>query len=80
MEEIIRIFTDPSADLFVGLFFKAFAVLFSFLFLLYAIVITRQTQEMNQTVTTKTAPVLIFLSALHIALGLLLIAVSFILI
>ncbi len=80
MDEILDIFTDANSTLFIAFFVKAFAILFSILFLLYAIVITRQTQEMNQTITTKNAGILYVISALHIVLAIVLIVSSFVLI
>ena len=80
MDEILNIFTDANSTVFIALFVKAFAILFSILFLLYAIVITRQTQEMNQTFTTRNASVLFAVAILHIVFALILIAASFLLI
>ena len=78
MDEILNIFTDANSTLFIAYFIKAFAILFSILFLLYAIVITRQTSEMNQTFTTKNASVLYAAAFAHILLALLLIFASFV--
>lgn len=80
MEDIFTIFTDANSTIFISLFVKAFAILFSVLFLLYAIVITRQTQEMNQTFTTKKASVLVTVAVLHILFSVLLIFASIVLI
>ena len=80
MDDIFNIFTDANSTVFLSIFVKAFAILFSILFLLYAIVITRQTQEMNQTFTTKNAPVLFTVAVFHILLAIVLIVASFVLI
>ena len=77
MDSILEIFSDASSTVFISLFFKAFAVLFSFMFLLYAIVITSQTQEMNHTVTTENAPTIFTIALLHIGLALILIFSAF---
>ncbi|OGK12915.1 hypothetical protein A3A93_01765 [Candidatus Roizmanbacteria bacterium RIFCSPLOWO2_01_FULL_38_12] len=80
MENIINFFTSTDSNTILMLFFKAFAVLFSLMYLLYAIVLTRQTQIMNRTVTTQSAPVLLAFSAVQIIFALFLIFVSFVLI
>lgn len=80
MEDIFVIFTDANSTVFISLFVKAFAILFSMLFLLYAIVITRQTQEMNQTFTTRKASVLVAVAVFHILLALILVFASIVLI
>lgn len=80
MDDIFAIFTDANSTVFISLFVKAFAILFSVLFLLYAIVITRQTQEMNQTFTTKKASVLVTVAVVHILFAVLLIFASIVLI
>lgn len=76
MEEIIRLLTSDSTEL-IYLFLKAFAVLFSVSYLVYALVITRQTQSMNKTFTTKSSGILFFISFLQIVFALILIFVSF---
>lgn len=76
MEEIVRIFTSGSTEIFY-LFFKAFAVLFSVLYLVYALVITRQTQIMNNTFTTNSKNILVFVAFLQILFALFLIFVVF---
>ena len=58
-------------------FIKAFAVVLSFIYLLYAIVITRQVGVMNRTLRTPLGGLLTFISFLQviIALGLVIYAV-----
>lgn len=79
-EQITQFFTDPTGAGFFNLFFKAFAVLFAVSYLVYAIMITRQTVTMNKTFTTKNAGVLFGISFFQIIFGLILIAVSLFLI
>jgi len=79
MENILNLFTSDSNTILI-LFFKAFAVLFSAMYLLYAILLTRQTQIMNRTITTGSAGVLLALSAVQIIFALILIFVSIVLI
>lgn len=69
MDIIQSLISNVSSMSIFELFFKAFAVLFSVSYLVYAIVITRQTQELNKTFTSKDAGFLIFISALQIILG-----------
>lgn len=75
MDEILRLLTTDSNEL-IALFLKAFAVLFSFSYLVYAVIITRQTQNMNKTFTTKSSGILFFMSFLQILFAVILIFVS----
>ncbi len=75
MEEIIRLFTSDSNEI-LFLFMKAFAVLFSFLYLVYAVIITRQTQIMNKTFHTKSSGILLFISFVQVIFAIILIFVS----
>ncbi|MBP9690583.1 hypothetical protein KBD81_00730 [Candidatus Woesebacteria bacterium] len=75
-DQIANIFIDPTGQGFFYLFFKAFAVLFAVSYLVYAIVITRQTDLMNKTFTTKNSGLLFAVSFFQIVFGLILIAVS----
>jgi len=76
MDAIIELLTHPNGEGFFYLFFKAFAVLFSVSYVVYAIVITRQTQTMNETFETKSSWFLMTVSVLQIVFGLILIASS----
>lgn len=80
MEEFITLLTASSADDFIGLFIKAFAVLFAFMYLLFSIIIIRQTQIMNDTFTTKMSSVLSTISFLQIIFAGILILVALFLI
>lgn len=62
----------------IAWFFKAFAILLSFMFLLYAFIVYRQTEVMNKTITRKSGPFLLFISFIQIALAVLLIFLSII--
>ena len=75
MNEILKLFTSESNEL-LYLFLKAFAVLFSVSYLVYAVIITRQTQIMNKTLTTKSSGILLFISFLQIIFAIILIFVS----
>ncbi len=76
MDAIIDLLTHPTGEGFFYLFFKAFAVLFSVSYLVYAIVIARQTHTMNETFHTRTSWLLMLISVLQIVFGLILIAAS----
>lgn len=76
MDAIIGLLTHPTGEGFFYLFFKAFAVLFSVSYLVYAIVITRQTQAMNETFKTKSSWLLMTVSVLQIIFGLIVIVAS----
>ena len=58
------------------LFFKAFAVILSFLYLIYAVVILRQTQVMNRTLTIGRSPLILFISFLQIVFGVVLVILA----
>ena len=60
----------------LGWFFKAFAVLLSFMYLLYAFIVYRQTQVMNKTITRRSGPLLLFISFLQILFGTALVILS----
>lgn len=77
MEQILDLFTISNTTLFI-LFAKAFAILFSFLYLVYAVVMTRQTQIMNKTFHTRYSGLLLLISALQIVMAFVLIFVSFV--
>lgn len=76
MEELLNVLVSPSGSDFFYLFLKAFAVLFSVLYLVYAIVITRQTQTMNKTFATKLSGLIFFISFFQIFAALALIGVA----
>ncbi len=79
MEQILNLFSISNTTIFV-LFAKAFAVLFSFLYLVYAVVMTRQTQVMNKTFSTRYSGLILLISSLQIVLAFILIFVSIFLI
>lgn len=83
MEPVVDII--PSFDTITGFdiiswFFKAFAILFSIIYLLYAVIVHRQTNVMNKTVTRKSGPILSLISFMQIIFGLILLALSIVLI
>lgn len=55
-------FGNISGVVLLGLFFKAFAIAFSAIYLLYAIVLTKQTEELNKTLIVQRSAVLFFIS------------------
>lgn len=80
MQNFLDILTTPNSNDFISLFVKAFAVLFAIMYLLYAIVTSRQTQIMNKTFTTKLSFVLSVISFLQIVFAGILILVALFLI
>jgi len=80
MQQIIDFFTNTTSNDFVGIFLKLFAMLFAFIYLIFAIVIVKQTNTMNKTVSTKTAPILTFISFIQIIIAVILILASLFLI
>jgi len=76
MQDFINILTSSSSDDFVGLFIKAFAVMFAFIYLLYAVVTVRQTQIMNNTFSTKMSSVLASIAFIQIIFAGILILVA----
>lgn len=58
------------------LFFKVFAVVFSLLYLVYALVIFKQTQVMTQTLESEGNAFILPISLLQIIIGVVLILVS----
>jgi len=59
-----------------NLFFKTFSVVFSILYLLYSLVIYKQTQVMTRTLITKSNSLIQFFALLQILFGILLLTVS----
>ena len=61
---------------FTALLFKAFAVVLSFLYLIYSVVIGRQTTVMNRTLQTTIGGMISFLALLQILLGVILVTLA----
>lgn len=80
MYSMLDLLLSPTNNTFFSLFLKAFAVLFSIMYLLYAIVMTRQTQIMNKTLKTTRAPLFNFISLLQVLMGVILLIASVLLI
>lgn len=60
----------------LSLFFKCFAYVFSVIYLLFAIVIYKQTQVMNKTLTTGLGNLIVYISSLQIMLALVIILLA----
>lgn len=75
--DVANLMTTFSGLGFINLFFKAFAILFSLMFIIYAIVISKQTQVMSRTLKDNNAGLFGFVSFIQIlvALGLFLLSV-----
>lgn len=58
------------------LFFKAFAILFSFLYVVYSLVLLKQTQVMNSTLTVERSSVITSISFVQLIIGLVLVLLA----
>ena len=76
MNEIINLIPSLSDLNIITFFFKAFAVLFAFIYLVFAIAVTRQTQVMLKTVTNNHSRLLMIISSLQIIFAVILILFS----
>lgn len=73
--------TDQIVNFFLGqglvnLFFKSFAILSAVLYFVYALIVFRQTQIMNKTVTTRGAAIFTLISLLQLIFSILLIVLA----
>jgi hypothetical protein len=70
MEDFATVLSDwlmsITTDDLIAVFLKAFAILFSIMYLLYAVIITRQTQVMNKTVNNRNYPLFLLVSFMQI--------------
>lgn len=80
MENIFLFFTNLTGESLIEVFFKLFAVLFALIFLIYSIVVFRQSKIMNQTFTTKNAYLIRAISFFQLLLSILLLIVAIFLI
>lgn len=78
--DITQFLGSLSGTQLVTLFFKAFAVVFSAMFLIYAIVLTRQIRELNNALTDTAGNVIVFITSLEIIFALVLIVLAILLI
>ena len=65
-----------SGEHIFGLFFKTFAVVFSVLYIIYSIVILKQTQIMTKTINTGSNSLIRLISLLQIGIGIVLLFFS----
>lgn len=73
---------DTFLNFFIGqglifFFFRAFAVMFTFIYLLYAIVFVRQITVLNKTLMSKGGGLIAFISFLHLLFAFLLVGLLF---
>jgi len=73
IDDIIAFLT---VDNLVHFFFKAFALLFSFMFLIYSIVVYKQTQVMIKTIESSRSGFIIFVSFIQIIIGIALVILA----
>ncbi len=65
-----------TGSVLLNIFFKAFAIAFSGLYVLYAIVLTKQTQELNRTLIVQRSTFLFLVSLSQIVIGFLLLGLA----
>lgn len=63
-----------------SLFFKVFSIVFSFLYLIYALVIYKQTEVMTRTLESQQNALILLISLIQIIIGLALLFVSFLIV
>lgn len=71
--------TITTGDIF-DLFFKTFAVVFSLLYIIYALVIYKQTQVMTKTLETEGKTFILLISLIQIGIGIVLLFFALLLI
>jgi mannose/fructose/N-acetylgalactosamine-specific phosphotransferase system component IIC len=78
MNELVSLFTDPVT--LVNVFFKGFAILGSFIYVLYALIVVRQTHTMLRSINEGNEFAIRLISYVQLALSavLLFIAVFFV--
>jgi hypothetical protein len=76
-DQLFNIFTDPNI---ISLTFKVLAIFFSLFYLLYAIVIAKQTQVMNEALQAKHSHIFFFISFLQIIVGIILLILAILLV
>lgn len=77
ISQINNLFNDAGIILF---FYKAFAIIFSLIYFLYAIIVRKQTSIMNNTVKENSGSIILFISSVQLLLSIILIALSIFLI
>ena len=78
MEQLVALFTDT--DTLINVFFKGFAVLGSFIYMLYAVIVVRQTHTMLRSINEGNDFAIRLISYVQLALAavLLFVAVFFV--
>lgn len=80
MENLSQILDIINSQSMMGFFFKAFAFVFSLMYLMYAFVISKQTDIMNKTLESSSNQILYSVASLQVLLGVILIVLSIFLI
>jgi hypothetical protein len=76
MTDINQLLTVINSREIVTFLFKAFALVLSVIYLLYAIVVSKQTEIMNRTLESKSNYILFFVASLQITLAFILIILA----
>jgi len=61
----------------LSFFIKAFALVFSIIFLLFTVVVYKQTQTMNKTLSTSVGGVIVSISFLQMLIALIIVLLAF---
>ena len=77
---IVQIILSLNVQDIIPIVFKTLAIIFSVFYLLYAIIIYRQTDVMNQTVTVKNNFIILTISILQIGIAVFLVIWSILII
>jgi hypothetical protein len=64
----------------IKMFFKAFAIIFSLIYFFYAVIITKQTQVLTNTLSVQKSKLIVMISFFHIIMGILALILSIFLI
>lgn len=70
---ILGMFNGPTI---IGFMLKAFALIFSIMYLLYAVIISKQTETMNKTLESNNGYVLKIIASLQITFAFILIVLA----
>lgn len=73
IEQLIAGFSGASI---IHLFIKSFSIVFSFIYFFYAVIITKQTKTLTNTLTVQRINLIITISFIQIIIGIILIVYS----
>lgn len=74
--DINQLLTILTGDSLLKLFVKSFAILFSFLFVIYSIVLLRQTKQMVHTLQVRKSYIFVLISTIQLLASLVLLLLA----